>query len=64
MNSSKAVRVRFAPSPTGFMHLGHARTALYCYLLARNTGGQFILRIEDTDQRRFVEEAMNNITTG
>lgn len=43
-------RTRFAPSPTGFLHLGGLRTALYNYLLAKNTGGQFILRIEDTDQ--------------
>lgn len=58
--SSKAlqpVRVRFAPSPTGRTHLGSGRTALYNYLLARQTGGQFILRIEDTDQKRFVPEA-------
>jgi glutamyl-tRNA synthetase len=47
------VRVRFAPSPTGLTHIGSARTALYNYLLARQTGGQFILRFEDTDQRRF-----------
>ena len=46
-------RVRFAPSPTGLTHLGSARTALYNYLLANHTGGQFILRIEDTDQKRF-----------
>lgn len=45
-----AERVRFAPSPTGSLHLGGLRTALYNYLLARQTGGQFILRIEDTDQ--------------
>jgi glutamyl-tRNA synthetase len=51
------VRVRFAPSPTGRTHLGSGRTALYNYLLARQTGGQFILRIEDTDQKRFVPEA-------
>jgi glutamyl-tRNA synthetase len=50
-------RVRFAPSPTGFLHLGGARTALYNYLLARKTGGQFILRIEDTDQKRLVPGA-------
>jgi glutamyl-tRNA synthetase len=50
--------VRFAPSPTGHLHIGGARTALYNYLLARQTGGQFILRIEDTDQARFVEGAM------
>lgn len=51
------VRVRFAPSPTGRTHLGSGRTALYNYLLARQTGGQFLLRIEDTDQRRYVPEA-------
>jgi len=54
-NSSYPARVRMAPSPTGHFHLGSARTALYNYLLARKTGGQFILRIEDTDQKRFVE---------
>ena len=52
-----AVRTRFAPSPTGFMHLGGLRTALYNYLFARREGGQFILRIEDTDQERFVPGA-------
>ena len=51
------VRTRFAPSPTGFMHLGGVRTALYAYLFARQNNGQFILRIEDTDQERFVEGA-------
>ena len=51
------VRTRFAPSPTGFMHLGGLRTALYNWLYARKTGGKFILRIEDTDQARFVEGA-------
>jgi len=51
------VRTRFAPSPTGFMHLGGLRTALYNYLYARREGGQFILRIEDTDQERFVPGA-------
>lgn len=53
----KPARVRFAPSPTGRTHLGSGRTALYNYLLARQTGGQFFLRIEDTDQSRFVEGA-------
>jgi glutamyl-tRNA synthetase len=58
MNSDvKPARVRFAPSPTGHTHLGSGRTALYNYLFARQTGGQFILRIEDTDQKRFVPEA-------
>ena len=51
------VRTRFAPSPTGFMHLGGLRTALYNYLFAKKMGGKFILRIEDTDQERFVEGA-------
>ena len=51
------VRTRFAPSPTGFMHLGGMRTALYCFLFARQHKGDFILRIEDTDQERFVEGA-------
>ncbi len=60
----KPVRVRFAPSPTGRMHLGSARTALYCYLLARRTGGQFILRIEDTDRKRFVEGAEQELING
>jgi len=53
MPSSPPARARFAPSPTGRFHVGGARTALYDYLLARQTGGQFILRIEDTDQKRF-----------
>lgn len=61
----KAVRVRMAPSPTGRFHLGSARTALYNYLFARKTGGQFILRIEDTDQKRYVpgaeEEIINSL---
>ena len=46
------IRVRFAPSPTGYLHLGGLRTALFNYLLAKKTGGEFILRIEDTDQVR------------
>ena len=54
-------RVRFAPSPTGFMHIGSARTALYDYLLARQTGGAFILRIEDTDQKRYQNAAEQDI---
>ncbi|CCE65415.1 hypothetical protein TPHA_0L00590 [Tetrapisispora phaffii CBS 4417] len=55
------VRTRFAPSPTGFMHLGSLRTALYNYLLAKSTGGQFLLRLEDTDQKRLVEGAEEDI---
>ena len=54
-------RTRFAPSPTGYMHIGNLRTALYEYLIARSQGGQFILRIEDTDQERFVEGSMDVI---
>ena len=57
MVENQPVRVRFAPSPTGRTHLGSGRTALYNYLLARQTGGQFILRIEDTDQKRYVPGA-------
>jgi len=55
------VRVRFAPSPTGHTHIGSGRTALYNYLLARQTGGTFILRIEDTDQKRFVPGAESEL---
>ncbi len=55
------VRVRFAPSPTGRFHIGGARTALYNYLLARQTGGQFILRIEDTDLKRSTPEALEEL---
>ncbi len=51
------IRVRFAPSPTGFMHIGNARTALYNYFFARNTGGRFVLRVEDTDVSRSTREA-------
>ncbi len=57
----KPVRVRFAPSPTGHFHIGGARTALYDYLLARQTGGQFILRIEDTDVKRNTPEAQQEL---
>ena len=54
-------RTRFAPSPTGFLHIGGARTALYCWLEARRQGGQFILRIEDTDRERSSQEAIDAI---
>ncbi|RKP09316.1 hypothetical protein THASP1DRAFT_14422 [Thamnocephalis sphaerospora] len=57
------VRVRFAPSPTGFLHLGGLRTALFNYLLARKTGGKFVLRIEDTDQTRLVPGAVDNLVS-
>jgi len=56
-------RTRFAPSPTGSLHLGGARTALYDFLLARQTGGQFILRLEDTDRTRFVPESVDEIAS-
>jgi glutamyl-tRNA synthetase len=59
-HNQQPARVRFAPSPTGFLHLGGARTALYDYLLARQTDGAFILRIEDTDQKRYVAQAEEN----
>ena len=55
------VRVRFAPSPTGYLHIGGLRTALFNYLYARHTGGKMILRIEDTDRTRFVEGALENL---
>ena len=51
------VRTRFAPSPTGYLHIGGLRTALYAYLFAKKNGGKFILRIEDTDRERLVDEA-------
>src|SRR5690606_28722507 len=57
-------RTRFAPSPTGFLHIGGARTALYCYLEARRRGGQFILRVEDTDRERSTDEALQAILDG
>ncbi|MCI0541169.1 MAG: glutamate--tRNA ligase [Verrucomicrobiales bacterium] len=59
-----SVRVRFAPSPTGFLHIGGARTALFNWLYARHTGGKFILRIEDTDIARNTQEAVNVILGG
>ena len=59
--TSRPVRVRFAPSPTGYLHIGGARTALLNWLFARHSGGKFILRIEDTDQVRFVKDAVDNL---
>ncbi|MGI5842543.1 MAG: glutamate--tRNA ligase [Christensenellales bacterium] len=59
----KEVRTRFAPSPTGYMHIGNLRTALYAFLFARHEKGKFILRIEDTDQKRFVEGSTELIYT-
>ncbi len=58
---SDAVRVRFAPSPTGYLHIGGLRTALYNYLFAKHNNGKFILRIEDTDRNRYVEGAIDNL---
>lgn len=57
-------RVRFAPSPTGFLHLGGLRTALFDWLYARHTGGQFILRVEDTDQKRYNPESLDDLMAG
>lgn len=55
------VRTRFAPSPTGYMHIGNLRTALYAYLFAKAAHGDFILRIEDTDRARYVADAVDFI---
>ena len=60
-SSVSTVRVRFAPSPTGYLHVGGLRTALYNYLFARKLGGAFLLRIEDTDRTRYVEGAVENL---
>src|SRR5699024_8280691 len=57
-------RTRFAPSPTGFLHIGGARTALYAWLEARRRGGQFVLRIEDTDRERSTQAAVQAIVEG
>ena len=61
---SAPVRVRFAPSPTGYLHIGGARTALLNWLWARHTGGKFVLRVEDTDRERSTEEAVRAILDG
>ena len=58
------VRTRFAPSPTGMLHIGGVRTALFCWLYARRQGGTFILRIEDTDRERSTPEAVQAILDG
>ncbi|MEK9872957.1 MAG: glutamate--tRNA ligase family protein, partial [Betaproteobacteria bacterium] len=55
------IRTRFAPSPTGYLHIGGARTALFSWAFARKHGGQFILRIEDTDQERSTKESTDAI---
>src|SRR6516165_2971189 len=59
-----SVRTRFAPSPTGMLHIGGVRTALFNWLLARHHGGQFLLRIDDTDQERHVDDAVRRILDG
>src|SRR5260370_28127654 len=58
------IRVRFAPSPAGYLHIGGARTALFNWLFARHEGGKFVLRIEDTDRTRNIDEAMAAIYEG
>ena len=58
------IRTRFAPSPTGYLHLGGARTALYSWAYARRHGGKFVLRIEDTDRERSTEESVQAILEG
>ncbi len=58
---TKPVRVRFAPSPTGYVHVGSLRTALYNFLFARKNGGKLVLRIEDTDRARLVDGAVENL---
>ncbi len=63
-NGNRPVRVRFAPSPTGHLHLGGLRTALFDWLWARKTNGQFLLRIEDTDRRRFDPESLDSLVNG
>ena len=64
MSPTKSVRTRFAPSPTGVLHIGSVRTALFCWLYARHHNGQFVLRIEDTDKARSTTENVNAILDG
>ncbi len=64
MNLNTMICTRFAPSPTGYLHIGSVRTALYCWLFAKKNGGKFILRIEDTDLERSTQEAVNVILDG
>ena len=61
---TRPVRLRFAPSPTGYLHIGGVRTALFNWLFARHHGGGFVLRIDDTDRQRNVEEALTPILDG
>ena len=60
----KPIRTRFAPSPTGYLHIGGVRTALFCWLFARQNGGQYILRVEDTDRERSTQAATDAIIDG
>src|SRR5262245_15959726 len=62
--SQMTVVTRFAPSPTGYLHIGGARTALFCWLYARHTGGKFLLRIEDTDRERSTQAAVDALLDG
>jgi glutamyl-tRNA synthetase len=64
MRLDSSLRVRFAPSPTGYLHVGGARTALFNWLLARRAGGTFLLRIEDTDRARSTDESTRAIFEG
>ena len=64
MTENKNVRVRFAPSPTGALHIGGGHTALFNWLWARHTGGRFILRVEDTDRARSTKEYEETIMSG
>ena len=59
-----SIRTRFAPSPTGYLHIGGVRTALFCWLYAKAKGGEFILRVEDTDQARSTQQSVDAITEG
>ena len=61
--TDRAVRVRFAPSPTGYLHVGSARTALFNWLFARHHGGKFIIRIEDTDRSRYNPESLPDLVS-
>lgn len=60
-NNKRPVRVRFAPSPTGYLHVGGARTAIYNYFFAKAMGGVFYLRFEDTDRKRYKETALHDL---
>ena len=63
-NTNMTTTTRFAPSPTGFLHIGGARTALFNWLFAQHNGGQFLLRVEDTDTKRSTTAAISEIIEG